>query len=220
MSPGKIVERAIQVGLNVIAVTDHNMAENCYYVCRAAEKHDIVALCGMELQTLEEIHLLAIFDDFETAFEFQNHIYRLLPDVENDVDYFGDQLVVNVSDEILRCEEKLLLNSVQISVNDAVKWIKSHGGLAIPSHIDSPTFSILSQLGFVPDDIPFDALEVRYMDKTKDLMPLIMLKKVPFVTFSDAHYPADIGRRRTMLDMDEADCQNIAKALKVLGMEV
>jgi len=220
MSPREIVEQALQVGLNVIAVTDHNMAENSYYVCQAAKKYDLIALCGMELQTIEEIHLLAIFDDFETAFEFQNHIYGLLPDIENDSNYFGDQVVVNTSDEILRCEERLLLNSVQISINDAVKWIKSHGGLAIPSHIDSPTFSILSQLGFVPDDIPFDALEVCRMDKVKDLLPLIMLKHVPFVTFSDAHYPADIGRRRTLLDMNEATCQAIAKALEALGSEV
>ncbi len=220
MSPTQIVERAQQVGLNVIAVTDHNMAENSYYVCRAAEKYDLTVLCGMELQTIEEIHLLAIFDDFETAFDLQKHIYKLLPDVKNDANYFGDQVVVSTSDEILRCEERLLLNSVQISINDAVKWIKSHGGLAIPSHIDSPTFSILSQLGFISDDIAFDALEVRHMDRTKDLLPLIMLKYVPFVAFSDAHYLADIGKRRTLLNMNEATCQDIANALKILGREV
>jgi 3',5'-nucleoside bisphosphate phosphatase len=220
MSPGHIVEQACKVGLDIIAITDHNMVENGYYAYQAAKNYDLTILFGMELQTVEEIHMLAIFDDFETALDFQNLIYNLLPDVKNDVDYFGDQVVVDASDEIIRCEERFLLNSAQISINDAVKWIKSNRGLAIPSHIDSPTFSILSQLGFVPDDIPFNALEVSLMDKATDLLPLIMLKRVPFVAFSDAHYPADIGRRRTLLDMDKANCQGIAKALETLGMEV
>lgn len=220
MSPMQIVERAHQVGLNVISITDHNMAENGYYVYEAARKYNLTVLFGMELQTIEEIHMLTIFDVFEAALDFQKHIYNLLPDVKNDADYFGDQVVVDVSDEIIRCEEKFLLNSAQISINDAVKWVKSHDGLAIPSHIDSPTYSILSQLGFVPDDIPFDALEVRHIDRVKNLLPLIMLKQIPFVTFSDAHYLQDIGQRRTLLDMDEASCLNIASALKILGKEV
>jgi hypothetical protein len=124
-----------------------------------------------------------------------------LPDIKNDPDYFGDQVVVNTMDEILYSEERLLLNSVQISVEDAVDWVKSHGGLAIPSHIDSPTFSIISQLGFVPEYIPFDALEVRNMANVKDLLPFIMFKNAPFVSFSDAHYISDVGRRKTVLYM-------------------
>jgi hypothetical protein len=93
------------------------------------------------------------------------------------------------------------------------------GGIAIPSHIDSPIFSIISQIGFVPDNIPFDALEVRHLEKASDLLPLIMQKNVPLVSFSDAHYVADIGRRKIILDMDGPNCLEIAKALKVLGME-
>ncbi len=220
MSPTQIVKKAREVGLDVIAVTDHNMTENSYYVCQAAKKYELIVLSGMELQTIEEIHLLAIFDDFEIAFDFQKQIYNLLPDIKNDPDYFGDQVVVNTSGEILRYEEKLLLNSVQISINDAVKLIKSLGGIVIPSHIDSPTFSIVSQLGFVPDDIPFDALEVCHMDSVKDLLPFIMLKQIPFVTFSDAHYLTDIGCRRTMLDVNEVNCREIAGAFKTLGRKL
>jgi 3',5'-nucleoside bisphosphate phosphatase len=219
MSPKNIVEKAYEEGLDIIAITDHNMTENSFYVRELGKKHDITVLSGMELQTLEEIHLLAIFDEYEVAFDFQKEIYDLLPDICNDIDFYGDQIVVDMENEIVRSEERLLLNSAQISIDNAVNLIKSLGGIAIPSHIDSATFSIISQLGFVPDNIPFDALEVRHLEKASDLLPLIMQKNVPFVTFSDAHYIADIGRRKIILDMDGPNCLEIAKALKVLGTE-
>lgn len=216
MSPINIVEKAKEVGLDIIAVTDHNMVENSLYAHELGKKIGLHVLFGMELQTLEEIHLLAIFDNFELALSLQEKVYQLLPDIRNDADYFGDQVVVNEENEIVRFEDRLLLNSAQISVTDAVSWIKSHGGLSIPSHIDSQTFSIITQLGFIPDDLPCDALEIRNKEHIAELLPLIMCKNVPFVSFSDAHYLKDIGKRRINLDLRKPRCRDISVALKQL----
>lgn len=216
MSPINIITKAKEVGLHVISITDHNMVENCLYANELGKKLGITVLFGMELQTLEEIHLLAFFDTYNLALAFQEKIYGLLPDIQNDADYFGDQVVVNEENEIIRFENRLLLNSAQISITDATAWIKNHGGIAIPSHIDSPTFSIISQLGYIPDDLPFDALEVRNKEKATELLPLIMRKDIPFVSFSDAHYLVDIGKRRIELDLKEPNCTEISGALKQL----
>jgi len=216
MSPINIITKAKEVGLHVISITDHNMVENCLYANELGKKLGITVLFGMELQTLEEIHLLAFFDTYNLALAFQEKIYSLLPDIQNDADYFGDQVVVNEENEIIRFENRLLLNSAQISITDATAWIKNHGGIAIPSHIDSPTFSIISQLGYIPDDLPFDALEVRNKEKATELLPLIMRKEMPFVSFSDAHYLVDIGKRRIELDLEEPNCTEISGALKQL----
>ena len=216
MSPSNIIAKAKQVGLHVISITDHNMVENCFYANEIGKKSDITVLFGMELQTIEEIHLLAFFDTYELALAFQAKVYDLLPDIQNDAEYFGDQVVVNEENEIIRFENRLLLNSAQISVTDATSWIKNHGGIAIPSHIDSPTFSIISQLGYIPDDLPFDALEVRNRDKAIELLPLIMKKDTPIVSFSDAHYLEDIGKRRITLQLEEPNCFEISRALKTL----
>ena len=216
MSPINIIAKAKEVGLHVISITDHNMVENCLYANEIGKKLGITVLFGMELQTLEEIHLLAFFDTYNLALAFQEKIYSLLPDIQNDADYFGDQVVVNEENEIIRFENRLLLNSAQISITDATAWIKNHGGIAIPSHIDSPTFSIISQLGYIPDDLPFDALEVRNKEKATELLPLIMRKDIPFVSFSDAHYLVDIGKRRIELDLEEPNCTEISGALKQL----
>lgn len=219
MSPKNIVEKAYEIGLNIIAITDHNMTENSFYTRELGKKYGITVLSGMELQTLEEIHILSIFDEYDVAANFQKKIYDLLPDVNNDIDFYGDQVIVDSENEIVRSEERLLLNSVQISIDNAVNLIKSMGGIAIPSHIDSTTFSIISQLGFVPDNIPFDALEVRYPEKIKDLLPLILRKNIPLVSFSDAHYIADIGCRKTILNLEGPNCFEIEKALKTVGSE-
>lgn len=216
MSPRNIVQKAKEVGLDVIAITDHNMVENTFYAHEIGKESGVFVLFGMELQTQEEIHILAIFDTYDRALALQEKIYGLLPEINNDPDYFGDQVVVDESDEIVRFEGRLLLNSAQISIGDAVAWIKLNDGLAIASHIDSPTFSIISQLGYVPEDISFDALEVRDSKRIPDLLPFVVKKDIPFVTFSDAHYLQDIGKRRTILELHRPDCREISLALQSL----
>ena len=218
MSSRSIVARAREAGLHVIAITDHNMAENCVYATRLGEEAGLLVLSGMELQTAEELHLLAIFGDYGTALDLQMYVYDHLPAIDNDPDYFGDQVVVDEHDVIVRFEERMLLNSSTLTLNESVAWIKDHDGIVIPSHIDSPTFSIISQLGYVPDDIPFDALEVKRMEKVGEILPFIMAKEIPLVTFSDAHYLKDIGKRRVSLSMDEPGFAGVKKALKSLDV--
>lgn len=217
MSPKNIFLKAQDSGIDIIAVTDHNMIENSLYTYEISKNSNTTVLFGMELQTEEEIHLLVIFDDYEAASVFHKKIYRLLPDVKNDPSYFGDQVVVNCDDHIVRFEEKLLLNSVQISLNDAVFLAKDSGAMVISSHIDSPNFSIISQLGYVPNDLPLDALEVRNKANIPKLMQFIMNREIPFVSFSDAHYIDDIGKRTTELTLNRPNIVEITKALSEMG---
>ncbi len=217
MSARSIVARAREVGLDIIAITDHNMAENGIYAALVGQGSGPLVLFGMELQTLEELHLLVIFREYETAMELQELVYRRLPDLKNDPDYFGDQVVVDERDHIVRFEDRMLLNSSNISIDEAVSWVKAHGGLAIPSHIDSPTFSIISQLGYVPEDGSFDALEVARAERLGEILRFILAKDIPLVTFSDAHYLKDIGRRRISLSMEKPSFTGVAAALKTFG---
>ncbi len=216
MSPRAIVAKSREIGLDMIAITDHNMVENCVYARRLTRDASPFVLFGMEIQTQEEVHLLALFDNHAAAAGLQDEIYALLPAVANDVSFFGDQVVVDEDDEIVRFEERLLLNSAQISLTDAVSRVKSLGGVAIASHIDSPTFSVISQLGYVPADVPFDALEAVSMEEARRLSDLLMDPDVPLVAFSDAHYLKDIGARRTTLTMAAPSCEEIEKALRRL----
>ncbi|GAB6273713.1 MAG: PHP domain-containing protein [Peptococcaceae bacterium] len=214
MSPQNIIKKAKEAGLDIIAITDHNMVENTIYVHELGRKLGLTVLFGMELQTWEEIHLLVLFDNYKTALDFQREIYEFLPAVKNDPVYFGDQVVVDENDNIVRVEEKLLLNSVRISLDEAVSRVKLKEGLVIPSHIDSQTYSIISQLGYVPENLSFDALEVCDKQKIREFLPFINQKDLPLVTFSDAHYLIDIGKRRTVFYLEEPSFEEVVKALK------
>ena len=217
MSPGAIVRKSREVGLDIIAITDHNMVENGQYAAAAAGSSGPAVLFGMELQTSEEVHLLILFPDFATAMEMQRVAYDLLPPIENDPDYFGDQVVVDGNDTIIRFEKRLLLNSSALSVNDAAAWARAHGGLVIPSHIESPTYGIVTQLGFITEDVPFDALEVANEARLDAVLPLILAKDLPLVTFSDAHYLTEIGKKRITLSCDEPTFPEVARALRSFG---
>ena len=203
--------------MDIIAITDHNMAENGKYAALLSRVSGPVVLFGMELQTIEEVHLLALFENYETAMALQELVYSLLPAVDNRPDYFGDQVVVDEKDNIVRFEQRLLLNSANISVNDAASWTRAHGGLVIPSHIDSLTYSLISQLGYVPDDVHFDALEISDRKKLPGLLPFIKPKNLPIVSFSDAHHLDEIGRERISLLMREATFRELAGALRSWG---
>ncbi|MCK7493005.1 MAG: PHP domain-containing protein [Comamonadaceae bacterium] len=111
MSPRAIVERALELRLDMIAVTDHNSVENALHASALGERLGLRVVCGMEAQTREDVHLLCLFPNPRAAEAFYGRVYPLLPEVANNPDFFGDQVVVDCEDNIVRTEPRLLLNS-------------------------------------------------------------------------------------------------------------
>ncbi|MBN1934335.1 MAG: PHP domain-containing protein, partial [Anaerolineae bacterium] len=62
MIPPLIVQQALEMGLDAIAITDHNCAANVSAVIEAARDSGLIVLPGMEVQSREEVHLLCLFD--------------------------------------------------------------------------------------------------------------------------------------------------------------
>ena len=79
MIPPHLVRRALDLGLELIAVTDHNAAENCAAVIQAAAGTGLTVLPGMEVQTSEEVHVLCWFDTLEQALTWQGIVFNHLP---------------------------------------------------------------------------------------------------------------------------------------------
>jgi predicted metal-dependent phosphoesterase TrpH len=69
MSPMSIVEKSLAKGLDGIAVCDHNSAENVAAVFRVGVQRGLHVLPGMEINSVEEVHTLAIFDTEEQALQ-------------------------------------------------------------------------------------------------------------------------------------------------------
>ena len=160
MIPPLIVRQALASGLGLIAITDHNAAANCAAVIQAAEGSGLQVLPGMEVQTAEDVHLLCLFDSVEQALTWQGIVFDHLPDRLNPEEVLGPQYVVDADGGYIRTEERLLLASTDLALEEAIRRVKALGGLPIPAHIDRPSFSLLANLGFVPPGLPVPALEI------------------------------------------------------------
>jgi PHP family Zn ribbon phosphoesterase len=202
MHPASVVNECIAHGLDIIAICDHNSSENVQYVLKAALGTDLVVIPGMELATREEVHIVALFEHLHELYSLQEAVYANLSG-KNDEDAFGIQAIVNEAGEVEGFNERLLIGASDISLNEAVDLIHSLRGLAIASHIDRTAFGIIGQLGFVPPDVPFDALEVSAnlgIREARQRYP--ELKGYQFITSSDAHYVADIGKACTRMFLE------------------
>lgn len=160
MIPPLIVRRAQELGLNVIAITDHNCSANVTATVEAAAHTGITVLPGMEVQTREEVHMLCLFDTVEQVEAWDQVIRAELPDVKNNEDFFGPQYVVDATGEYRYTEERLLSTSTALSVEQVVDGVNALQGVCLPAHVDRPSFSILSNLGFIPPDLAIAGIEV------------------------------------------------------------
>ncbi len=199
MSPAAIIRRAHELSLDVIAVTDHNSVENGFYAAALGEKTGVKVLFGMEAQTSEDVHLLCLFEDRPPAERFNERIYSLLPDVPNNPDFFGDQVVADEQDNIVRHEGKLLLNALDISLPELLELVRSHGGFAIPAHVEASPFGLLVNLGMVPRELAGAVLEISYAARAETVVRANpALSGNPLISNSDAHFLKDMGRARTV----------------------
>ncbi|HSM26169.1 MAG TPA: PHP domain-containing protein, partial [Anaerolineaceae bacterium] len=176
MLPPLIISEAKSLGINLIAITDHNATANISSVQKAALNSNITVLPGMELQTKEEVHVLCLFDTLEQINELQTYVDQKLPQINNNPDFFGTQLVVDENGDFLTIEERLLLTSAAISIKEAYDKVQDLDGLIIPAHINRKVNGLIEILGFVPSDIPFSALEIsRHItpEKALELFPQI-----------------------------------------------
>jgi PHP family Zn ribbon phosphoesterase len=197
MLPQLVLEKAYNNGLNMIAITDHNSVLNVQAFIEAAANYKqgfIKVIPGIEVQCLEEVHIICLFENIEVTNKFNKHIQSKLPNFKNNSKVFGEQLVVDCRGRIMGSEERLLLNSVDLSVEEVVYLVNIYGGIAIAAHIDRPAYSLLSVLGFIPENINIDALELSWRADVKHFSNIPNLTDFSFISSSDAHYLEDIGR--------------------------
>ncbi|MCX7904571.1 MAG: PHP domain-containing protein [Caloramator sp.] len=203
MTPNNILNMAKLKGLDIIAITDHNSCKNLKPCLELGNELEILVIPGMELQTMEEVHVLCLFKTLEAAIEFQDFVYSNLPKIKNKKELFGKQLIFNELDEVVGEEELMLLSSANLSIDKAYNKVKSLDGLFIPSHIDKESFSIISNLGFVPFNLDIKALE--YVDiiklekfKAKGLIP----SDIKYIKNSDAHHLGLISERENYINLN------------------
>lgn len=215
MSPVNIVKTALQRGLNMIGITDHNSTRQCETVVKVAMNEDLTVICGVEVNTREEIHCLALFPSLAVLSQFQRWLDHKMPDIPNHPDKFGDQMWVDTNQMIAGEEPRLLIAALDAGLEETEKMVHSLGGLFIAAHADKSRNSIISQLGFIPDDVVFDAIELSpNTSKQVFLNQHPHLADYAFITSSDAHYLHQVGMTYTTFQMASGGFHSLAECLR------
>lgn len=194
MTPASIAGFARLNGIDAIAIADHNSALNLPAAQRACDAYGVRLLPAIETCTSEEIHLLAYLPTVEAALKMGRVLYQSLPDFPYDRAIWGRQLVMDEDDNILEEPGRLLTAATTLDLYEMKALCDALGGIAVPAHIDKESTSLLSVLGFAPEDIQFQAYEIARPEHTLD--KLVASGRFPagqqLLTSSDAHTLADI----------------------------
>jgi len=209
MSPRNLARKAREKGIDILALTDHNSALNCPAFEAACKEMDILGIFGLEITTIEEIHVLALFEQVSQALDMGECISRHYSSFPNRPEKMGDQVYVDAEENILgEVELNLAQGASAFTLEDLGKEIHDREGLFIPAHIDRPSFSLISQLGFIPAG-PYNALEA--MNRQS-----FSLQPYPVICGSDAHYIQDIGKRSFTIQCEEKSFFCFRKSLSSL----
>jgi hypothetical protein len=214
MSPAAIVKKALEKKMDIIALADHNSAGNLKALEDAALEK-IALFFGLEIQSASETHLLTLFGNREKAEAMGDFLYSYLPDIPNNPEYFGDQVVVDAEDRIIKMEDKLLLQSVEMEIEEIIEEVHGRGGVVFFSHIDRDSYSVISQLGFIPSDSKIDGVEIsRHLSLEQARKKYARYGHWPFVTNSDAHLLEDVGCAFTTYKMQTPSFEEFCMALQ------
>ncbi|MBQ8178225.1 MAG: PHP domain-containing protein [Clostridia bacterium] len=194
MTPVNIVATASAMGIDIVAIADHNAIKNVEAAMEVGEVLGVTVVPAFELQTNEDIHLLCLFPDFDRLSAFHKKIN--FTELKNREDVFGRQLVVNSDDEVVEVEDSLLLAAAEISEAEAYHLARRYGGVCVPAHIDRDGFGMLSMLGGIPPY--YKAVEVSCDGKgLPDTTGYFVLHD------SDAHTLVSIGKGVHFLELSE-----------------
>lgn len=216
MTPRNIVWHAVQKGIDIIAITDHNACDNVRYALEAAKTTDVVVLPGMEVESKEEIHFVVLFEKMRQLKEWETFVMAHRSGRKNDEKRFGAQFVVDAEDNLVEVKQDMLLGPLTADAAAISAKVAELNGICIASHIDRPVYSLIHQLGFIPDNLILTAVEVsRRMDPRQAHQMIAGIDGFPVITASDAHTIEDfVNGPKIKLYMEKPDFAEIRMAIR------
>lgn len=214
MLPGPVLSRTKELGISAIAITDHNSGGNVRVFLEKGSELGIKVFPGMELQTVEDIHLICLFEHLVDLLAFQEQVYLQLPQMENNKKSFGEQWLVDKEGLVIGEVERILLVGTSLSVDEWVAHVHQLGGLCIAAHVDRQGFSLWGHLACLPTDLELDGVELTpHLQRDPVLMEAIKKRGLSYVISSDAHYLADLRPPQCFAKLEELTLPELKKAL-------
>ncbi|MCE5323983.1 PHP domain-containing protein [bacterium] len=215
MIPPLIIEAAKAARLDIIGIADHNSCENAGAVIEAAKSSGIRVMPGLEVQSVEGVHLLCLFDLVDQAEAMQAVVYESLVNMAGNYLFSEQQFVVDSEGEFIRHCNKHIALPTTMDIDEVYQRVSSIGGIMIPSHIDRKSTGMIDVLAMIPDSPDFDALEISINmtpDQARCAFPSVGDK--PIIQNSDAHWLDAIGQRRTILHLEHRNVGEIRMACR------
>ena len=147
MTPANIVGYAKLLGLDAVAIADHNAIGNVAVAVEVGKAYGVCVVPAMELQTAEDIHVLCLFPTTERLQSFFDEIE--FSKLVNDPSVFGRQLIVDEDDNVVATEPRLLHVGANIAVEKVPDLARKHGGVAVAAHVDRDENGMVAILGGV-----------------------------------------------------------------------
>ena len=214
MGAPEIVEKAIEEGLDVIGISDHNTCENYPAVSDYADGRVTVLSC-IEIQSAEDIHILSVFPCYEKALECKGWYWDRMQPIKNNAEKFGYQLIIDKDNGITGEEETYLIQGVGYEVDQIIRKVQELGGFAILAHVDRPSFSYPVALGPMPPDYIADGYELSW--RTDSDTAQKWREKYPekaIIRSSDSHTLNTLTRRNcTKMMLEAPTFEEIKKAI-------
>ncbi|MDL2224764.1 hypothetical protein LJC20_00930 [Eubacteriales bacterium OttesenSCG-928-M02] len=210
MTPNNIVGMAAIKELEMIAVADHNTALNLPAVATVCERFGMVHIPALEVQTVEDVHVLCYLPTVDAALDLGALVYDNLPPLPNNADIFGPQVIRDEADAETGQLEKLLLQGTALDLGELDEAVRKRDGVCVPAHINREANSILYVLGFMPALPQYTAVEIGRMARVPDMD----LSPYHILYSSDAHYLEDIFERDNFIGLEEPTPKALIEKLR------
>lgn len=218
MTPNNIVNMAQLIGLDAIAVSDHNSCKNVPAALKCADGTPLLVVPGIEVESREEVHILCLFETMEGLASFSEIIEEHLLKIPNKPEVFGEQIVMDENDEAIGTYPNLLITATDLSIEDVIKQCRDKAGVPIPAHIDREANSIITNLGFIIPEYGFKTVEISgRTTKEEVLLQHSYLEGYNFIGNSDAHYLENMAERERYIEVGEKSTKAVINYL--LGVE-
>jgi PHP family Zn ribbon phosphoesterase len=209
MTPNNIVNMSALKGLDAIAITDHNCGENAKAAMEAAKELPLTVIPGMEIETSEEIHMVALFPDVSSLLKMQEIVANALPPIKNKPAIFGEQIIMDKHDKIVDFKKQFLITACSLSIFEVAGKVRELGGVVFPAHIDKSSYSVLSNLGSIPEELEFSTVEIKKNPVPQNLCDMGVEAKYTILHNSDAHYLWDISEKENYIDCKSTSIEDV-----------
>lgn len=218
MIPSLIIAAARMAGLDMIGIADHNSCENTGAVMQASEGSGVKVFPGMEVQSVEGVHLLCLFDELDAALEMQEAVYGSLPNVPGAAKMYEQQMVVDGSDEFVKYCELPISLPTSMDIDEIWERVTDLKGMVVPSHIDRLETGLCGVLGLMPESPEFEAFEISPNISEEQARSRYLSESNRAIFHdSDAHWLSAIGKQQTVFCLKHRTLAEIRMACRGEG---